>query len=93
MMQQESRIIPRILGRQMALRLTVSILTLVAQLPLLSQIRTTPPPKCLGGTLDAPIQLEVFSDFQCSYCRSFYLETITQVLIRDLHRLTPFVIR
>jgi protein-disulfide isomerase len=34
----------------------------------------------MGGTPDAPIQMEVFSDFQCGYCRAFYVETITQVL-------------
>ena len=38
------------------------------------------PPNCLGGTLDAPIRMDVFSDFQCPACRTFYLETVTQVL-------------
>ena len=64
----------------MAITLAVLILMLIPRVPLISQARTTPPLNCLGGTLDAPIQMEVFSDFQCGYCRLFYLETITQVL-------------
>ncbi|MBI4444082.1 MAG: thioredoxin domain-containing protein [Acidobacteria bacterium] len=35
---------------------------------------------CVGGRPGAPIKLEVFSDFQCPACRSFYLETIRPVL-------------
>ena len=34
----------------------------------------------LGGTLSSPIRIEVFSDFQCSACREFYLSTVRQVL-------------
>ena len=34
----------------------------------------------LGGSLNSPIRLEVFSDFQCPSCRQFYLETIQPVL-------------
>jgi protein-disulfide isomerase len=34
----------------------------------------------LGGTSNAPIQIEVFSDFQCSACRELYLGTIRQIL-------------
>jgi protein-disulfide isomerase len=37
-------------------------------------------PNCLGGTLNAPIRMEVFSDFECAACRLFYMETITKVL-------------
>jgi len=36
--------------------------------------------KILGGSLNAPIKIEVFSDFQCPACRDLYLETIRQVL-------------
>jgi protein-disulfide isomerase len=34
----------------------------------------------LGGSANSPIQIEVFSDFQCSACREFYLGTIRQIL-------------
>jgi protein-disulfide isomerase len=62
------------------LTLTVLLSALAIQSPLQSQTRKVSPPNCLGGTPDAPIQMEVFSDFQCGYCRAFYVETITQVL-------------
>jgi protein-disulfide isomerase len=41
---------------------------------------------CLGGGLDAPIKIEVFSDFQCPACRTLYMDTMKQVL-RDYSRL------
>ena len=34
----------------------------------------------LGGSLNSPIKLEVFSDFQCPACRDLFLGTIRQVL-------------
>ena len=34
----------------------------------------------LGGPIDAPIRMDVFSDFQCSACRAFYLDTIRPIL-------------
>jgi protein-disulfide isomerase len=34
----------------------------------------------LGGSLNSPIRLEVFSDFQCPACRDLYLGTIRQLL-------------
>jgi protein-disulfide isomerase len=34
----------------------------------------------MGGSMNAPIRLEVFSDFQCPSCKSFYIETVRQVL-------------
>jgi len=80
MTQQESQPVHKIAVRQMAITLAVLILTLIPQVPLISQARTTPPLNCLGGASDAPIQMEVYSDFQCEYCRLLYLETITQVL-------------
>jgi protein-disulfide isomerase len=38
------------------------------------------PGQILGGSLGAPIRLEVFSDFECSACREFYLRTIRPLL-------------
>jgi protein-disulfide isomerase len=38
------------------------------------------PEQCLGGGLDAPIRVEIFSDFECPGCREFYLNTIRPVL-------------
>ena len=34
----------------------------------------------LGGSVNSPIRIEVFSDFQCPACRDLYLGTIRQVL-------------
>jgi protein-disulfide isomerase len=36
--------------------------------------------QCLGGEPDAPIRVEVFSDFDCPACKQFFLETIRPVL-------------
>jgi protein-disulfide isomerase len=34
----------------------------------------------LGGQPDAPIKIEVFSDYQCPACRAFYLETLKPLI-------------
>lgn len=34
----------------------------------------------LGGQPNAPVKIEVFSDFQCPVCRAFYLETIKPLI-------------
>jgi len=39
-----------------------------------------PSGQVLGGSANSPIQIEVFSDFQCSACREFYLGTVRQIL-------------
>jgi protein-disulfide isomerase len=36
--------------------------------------------QCLGGWADAPIRIEVFSDFQCPACRALFLDTMKYVL-------------
>lgn len=45
-----------------------------AQAPQLS------PEQAIGGKLDAPVRIEVFSDFQCPACRGFFLDSIQKVL-------------
>jgi len=34
----------------------------------------------LGGSLNSPVKIEVFSDFQCGHCRELYLATIRPLL-------------
>jgi len=38
------------------------------------------PGRILGGSVNSPIRIDVFSDFQCSACREFFLSTIRKVL-------------
>jgi protein-disulfide isomerase len=40
----------------------------------------SPSGQILGGSLNSPIKIEVFSDFQCPACRELFLGTIRQVL-------------
>jgi protein-disulfide isomerase len=42
--------------------------------------QSTAPEPYVGGTPDAPIRVEVFSDFECPGCRDYYLNTIRLVL-------------
>jgi protein-disulfide isomerase len=39
-----------------------------------------PPGIILGGSLDSPIRIEIFSNFGCSACREYYLRTIKKIL-------------
>jgi protein-disulfide isomerase len=39
-----------------------------------------PSGQMLGGSLNSPVKIEVFSDFQCPACHDLYLNTIKQVL-------------
>ena len=41
--------------------------------------RASEQPGCNRGNPDAPIRLEVFSDYECPSCRAFYLQTMKQV--------------
>jgi protein-disulfide isomerase len=36
--------------------------------------------RILGGSEKSPVKIDVFSDFQCSACREFYLGTVRQIL-------------
>ncbi len=44
--------------------------------------RSADPPsgQILGGSLNSPVRIEVFSDFQCPHCRDFFLGTIRPLL-------------
>ena len=44
------------------------------------QSADSPSGQILGGSLNSPIKIEVFSDFQCPACRELFLGTIRQVL-------------
>ena len=46
-------------------------------IPSIAEPQRAQPRNCVGGTLNAPIRLEVFSDFQCGACARFFLEVIT----------------
>jgi protein-disulfide isomerase len=41
--------------------------------------RATDQPGCNRGNPNAPIRLEVFSDYECPSCRAFYLQTMKQI--------------
>jgi len=60
----------------------LAILTIASILlaPTVAVPQRAQPPNCVGGTLNAPIRLEIFSDFQCSACRTLYLEVIPEVV-------------
>jgi len=48
--------------------------------PAQTEVAVDPTPYA-GGSPNAPVKIEVFSDYQCPACRRFYLESIRQVLI------------
>ena len=68
--------------RPIILSFSLTILLLGVVLPFDAQRQANPdkPDKCLGGSYDAPIRIDVFSDFQCTHCRDFFLNTIPSVL-------------
>ena len=65
-----------LLARPLALLVLAAALSQSA----LAQTVGLKPEQSLGGALDAPIRLEVFSDFECPGCREFYMNTIRTVL-------------
>lgn len=62
------------------LHMAIFILLIAAFPDASAQTDQLKPEQCLGGELDAPIRIEVFSDFECPACREFYLNTIRPVL-------------
>ncbi len=64
--------------RILYLTLYVFVVAVVSRAP--AQTADLKPEQCLGGKPDAPIRVEVFSDFECPACRELYIETMRQVL-------------
>ena len=56
-----------------------AILMIVSALliPSVAESQRAQPLNCVGGSIDAPIRLEVYSDFQCPACARFFLEVVT----------------
>jgi protein-disulfide isomerase len=48
--------------------------------PIPTRSADEPSGQLLGGSLNSPVKIEVFSDFQCPACRDLYLGTIKRVL-------------
>lgn len=63
-----------------SLSLILILLGTVVSIGAQGQANPDKPEKCLGGSYDAPIRLDVFSDFQCTHCQEFFLNTIPSVL-------------
>jgi|WetSurMetagenome_2_1015567.scaffolds.fasta_scaffold295075_2 protein-disulfide isomerase len=59
--------------------IAIPFILLIALIAANAQAPVKLPPNCVCGKLDAPVRLEIFSDFQCPACRAFYMETISQV--------------
>jgi protein-disulfide isomerase len=53
---------------------------LLFSIPAYSSEPMKPMGKILGGSLESPVRIEVFSNFGCSVCREFYLRTIKKIL-------------
>ena len=79
MMQRKSRLIFKRLAFRSLKLLVLLFVVLSIIVPGDTQSQEKLPMNAVCGTLDAPIRLDVFSDFQCGYCRAFYLETVVQV--------------
>ena len=60
--------------------LSAAILFLTCALPVHGNEYMEPKGLILGGSIDSPVRIEVFSNFECSHCREFYLRTIKKVL-------------
>ena len=63
-----------------ALVLALLVLVVTVSPDAVAQNAGLTPEPCLGGPPDAPIRMEVFSDFECPGCREFYLNAIRPVL-------------
>lgn len=48
--------------------------------PALFSVEIDAPGQILGGSLNSPVRLEIYSDFECPACREYYLGTIKKIL-------------
>jgi len=55
---------------------TILMIVSALLIPPAAESQRAQPLNCVGGTLNAPIRLEVYSDFQCPACAKFFLEVI-----------------
>jgi protein-disulfide isomerase len=55
---------------------TILMIVPALLIPMSAEPQRAQPRNCVGGTLNAPIRLEVYSDFQCGACAMFFLEVI-----------------
>jgi protein-disulfide isomerase len=66
--------------RQLKPTLFLTLLFAMLALPVHASSHMEPEGLVLGGSLDAPVRIEVFSNFECPHCREYYLRTIKKVL-------------
>jgi protein-disulfide isomerase len=78
---------PGLLPRKASFRfpvLLIAMLCVVSTLPATPSPSQTAPslraPDKTYGVSTAPIKMEVYSDYQCPYCRAFYDQTLMQVI-------------
>ncbi|MEJ2108874.1 MAG: thioredoxin domain-containing protein [Acidobacteriota bacterium] len=57
-----------------------ALLFLLCALPASASNYMEPKGQILGGSPDSPVRIEVFSNFECTHCREYYLRTIKKVL-------------
>ena len=63
------------------LALAILLIFLATVLSMAGQAGTNKPVEIyLGGHPGAPVKIEVFSDYQCPVCRSYYLETLKPLM-------------
>jgi protein-disulfide isomerase len=63
----------------MAMRWLMLALFIVVQAPNRTA-QTNPADDYLMGGPNSPVRIELFSDFQCPSCRTFYLDTVTRLI-------------
>ena len=79
-MQKNAGLIPGKISFYALKLWTILLVVSILLVPLSVWSQRAQPTNCVSGTLNAPIRLDVFSDFQCPACRTFYLDVITQAV-------------